>query len=66
SGLPPGTRLAHKSGQLEGIRNDAGIVFGPTGPYALAVLTHDLYDPAEGEQIITAVTRVVHRYFTGA
>ena len=51
---------------MAGIRNDAGIVFGPTGPYALAVLTHDLYDPAVGEQIITAVTRVVHRYFTGA
>lgn len=65
-GLPPGTRLAHKSGQLEGIRNDAGIVFGPTGPYALAVLTRDLDDPSVGERMITAVTRVVHRFFTGA
>ena len=65
AGLPPGTRLAHKSGQLEGIRNDAGIVFGPTGPYALAVLTHDLDDPNVGERTITAVTRVVHRFFTG-
>ncbi len=64
-GLPPGTRLAHKSGQLEGIRNDAGIVFGPTGPYALAVLTRDLDDPGVGERAITAVTRVVHRFFTG-
>ena len=65
-GLPPGTRVAHKSGQLDGVRNDAGIVFGATGPYALAVLTHDLDDPAVGERAITAVTRVVHRFFTGA
>ncbi len=64
-GLPPGTRLAHKSGQLERVRNDAGIVFGPTGPYALSVLTHGLEDPAVGERTITAVTRVVHRFFTG-
>jgi beta-lactamase class A len=38
SGLPPGTRIAHKNGWINGIRHDAGIVYPPdTPPYLLVV-----------------------------
>lgn len=64
--LPPGTTVLHKSGQLPGVRNDAAIVSTATGPYVLAVLTHDLADDREGERYIRDVTRVVHSHFAGA
>jgi beta-lactamase class A len=37
--LPPGTRLAHKSGAVSDIRCDAGILHAPGGPVAICVLT---------------------------
>ncbi len=36
--LPAGARYAHKTGQLEGVENDAGIVLLPDRTFALAVL----------------------------
>jgi beta-lactamase class A len=38
--LPPGTRIAHKTGSITRIRHDAGIVYRPNGePYILVILT---------------------------
>jgi beta-lactamase class A len=40
AGLPPGTRLAHKSGWVTGVRHGAGVVYGPGGSaYLLVVCT---------------------------
>lgn len=45
--LPAGFRLAHKTGELPGVRHDAGIVYPPGGaPVALAVLTEGSIDGA--------------------
>jgi beta-lactamase class A len=40
SGLPPGTRIAHKNGWVDGIRHGAGVIF-PAGaaPYVLVCCT---------------------------
>jgi len=40
AGLPPGTRIAHKNGWIDGVRHGAGVVFPDDAPpYALAVCT---------------------------
>jgi len=36
--LPPGTTSAHKTGELDGVRNDSGIIFTPNGPIICVVL----------------------------
>ncbi|HVN67138.1 MAG TPA: serine hydrolase, partial [Candidatus Sulfotelmatobacter sp.] len=38
-GVPPGTYVADKTGELEGILNDAGIVYTKKGGYILSVFT---------------------------
>ncbi len=55
-GLPPGTPCAHKTGEITGVRNDAGIVdpFGDT-PYVLVVLTKELRDQSAGNAGIAAI-----------
>lgn len=40
-GLPAGTRVAHKTGSLDGVQHDAAIVYGDK-PYVLAVLTQGM------------------------
>ena len=42
--LPKGTKVAHKSGAVSESRCDAGIVFGPRGPFAICVLTTENKD----------------------
>ena len=49
-GLPPGVASADKSGELEGVRVDAGIVFAKNRPYVLCVMTTFLKDEMEGER----------------
>jgi beta-lactamase class A len=45
--LPPGFRLAHKTGELTGVRHDAGIVYPPAGPpVVVAMLTEGTTDGA--------------------
>lgn len=42
--LPKGTKAAQKSGAVSSSRCNAGIVFGPRGPFAICVLTTDNKD----------------------
>ena len=42
--LPKGTKVAHKSGAVSNSRCNAGIVYGPKGPFAICVLTTDNKD----------------------
>jgi beta-lactamase class A len=38
-GLPAGTTIAHKTGDLDGYIHDAGIVYGPNGDYIITMMT---------------------------
>jgi beta-lactamase class A len=59
-GLPPGTPCAHKTGEIDYVRNDAAIVdpFGDA-PYVLVVLTRGLKNYAAGNRGIAAIARRV-------
>ncbi len=63
-GLPEGVASADKSGELEGVRVDAGIVFAKNRPYVLCVMTTFLKDEAEGERAIEAISRATYEYFS--
>jgi beta-lactamase class A len=62
-GTPPDTVVAHKSGQLPGVRNDAALVYTPSGPYALVVLCDNLADEKAGEALIANLAGVVYDHF---
>ena len=63
-GLPPGTPLANKTGEIDGVRNDIGIVdpFGDA-PYVIAVLTKNLDDFSLGNIAIRRISKAVHDTF---
>ena len=63
-GLPEGVESADKSGELDGVRVDAGIVFAKNRPYALCVMTTFLKDDIAGEHAIEAMSRVAYSYFS--
>jgi beta-lactamase class A len=59
-GLPAEARLAHKSGWYTGVANDAGIVFGPSGAYVLAVFSQGVGDAEQGNELVASVSRLVY------
>ncbi|HEY0781844.1 MAG TPA: serine hydrolase [Thermoanaerobaculia bacterium] len=65
AGLPPGTRVAHKTGDITGIHHDAAIVYPPgRPPYVLVVLTGGFFDQKAADRTIAAVSRAVWQHVT--
>jgi beta-lactamase class A len=66
AGLPPGTRVAHKTGWITSLYHDAAVVY-PEGvpPYVLVVLTEALDESASGPALVAAVASTVHAHLAG-
>ncbi len=50
-GFPPDIRVAHKTGELDGILNDAGIIYAPRGNFILVVLSDQVRDKETAKKI---------------
>ena len=61
--LPASVRTANKPGDLDAVRNDAGIVFVPNRPFAIAVMTTFGRDEADSETAIARIARAAWNYF---
>lgn len=60
AGLPPGTPVAHKTGDITGVHHDAAVVFPPgEKPYVLVVLTAGFQDEKEADGVIAEISRAV-------
>ncbi len=61
AGLPPGTRVAHKTGEITAHSHDAAIVYPPgRKPYVLVVLTRGIQDGARASKLIADISSIVH------
>jgi beta-lactamase class A len=60
AGLPPGTRVAHKTGWITGVQHDAALVY-PAGqkPYVLVVLTKGISERPVAQKLIADISRLV-------
>jgi beta-lactamase class A len=61
--LPVDLTIANKPGSLDAVRNDAGIVFVPGRPFAIAVMTTFARDELDAEQSIARIARAAWSYF---
>ena len=62
--LPPGTIVAHKTGGVPTVRCDVGIVYGPTGPYTVALMAKGVTDMRVIDRSLAAVSKAVYDEFT--
>lgn len=61
AGLPPGIRVAHKTGEITQIAHDAGIVFPPRGaPVILVVLTRGFEKREDAMRHVSGISRLVY------
>jgi beta-lactamase class A len=64
--LPPGTRVAHKTGWITGVTHDAAIVYPQKGPtYVLVVLTKGIPDEPTAQKLIADLSRIVYAHALG-
>ena len=60
AGLPPGTRIAHKTGAITATWHDAGLVYRTArAPYAIAILTRAIPEDAVADRLIADCSRIV-------
>jgi beta-lactamase class A len=61
--LPEDLKIANKPGELEGVRNDSGVIFVDKRPYVLCVMTTYLRHERDGEEAISNVSLAAWRMF---
>ena len=62
--LPPDVFVAHKEGDVEGVADDVGIVFGRR-PFVLAILSKGVEDIDRGFADIARISKIVYDYQEG-
>jgi beta-lactamase class A len=64
--LPKGTVVAHKTGSYRRLRNDAGIVYAPNGPYAVAIFARELArDNVDDDSALARISLAIYEEFAG-
>ncbi|HTE45493.1 MAG TPA: serine hydrolase [Gemmatimonadaceae bacterium] len=62
AGLPPGMKVAHKTGWITGVLHDAAVVYPPgRKPYVLVVLTRAIPDEKVARELIVDISRLVYQ-----
>jgi beta-lactamase class A len=63
SAVPARVPVYTKTGSLDGVRTEAGVVAVESRPFALAVMTTYLNDDEEGSRAIREMTSAAYSYF---
>lgn len=58
--LPPGTEMAHKTGNIDHVVHDVGIIWGADGPVILVAMVEDSPDDAEATLILQRLALVAY------
>jgi beta-lactamase class A len=61
--LPEDLRIANKPGELEGVRNDSGIIFTGNRPFVISVMTTYLRREKDGGDAIVRIATAAYQMF---
>lgn len=59
AGLPAGTVVAHKTGEITGVHHDAAIVYAPH-PFVLVILVRGINDRDKSSALMAAIARAIY------
>ncbi|MGB9665380.1 MAG: serine hydrolase [Ignavibacteria bacterium] len=64
--LPEDVRVAHKTGSIDRVEHDSGIIFLPDGrKYVLVVLSKDLETNESGKETIAKISKLIYDFMIG-
>lgn len=59
-GVPKGIVVANKTGNLDGVLNDVGIIYAPSGNYVLSIFTKGIEKKSAARKLINKISKVVY------
>lgn len=62
AGIPDGTVVANKSGELSTVENDAAIIYAKSGTYIMCAMTNGLLDTASARKAIAMASEYIFYY----
>ena len=62
--LPKDVVAAHKTGGVHSVRCDVGIVWGPTGPYTIAIMAKQITDSTDLDTKLARISQIVYEEFS--
>lgn len=65
AGVPENTVVAHKTGELDGYKHDAGIVYSPFGDYIIVILSNT-ENQGRAVELEAEISKAVWEYLEGA
>ena len=63
AGLPKDVRVAHKTGELNGILHDTGIVYAPKGAYVLVMLSDGVTDQPKAVEVFARLSQDIFKIY---
>ena len=63
--LPPDVIVAHKTGGVYSVRCDVGIVWGKSGPYAVAIMVKRITDGTDLDPKLARISRLIYDEMEG-
>lgn len=65
--LPADVKVAHKTGSINGVHHDSGIVFLPDGrKYVLVILSKNLKDEDAATAVMANVSEIIYKHVVGS
>lgn len=58
--LPPNTKVAHKTGEINCVLNDGGIIYGSQNDFILVLMSEDSYSLCETKSCMGRVSRLIY------
>lgn len=65
-GFPEDLKVAHKTGELNGILHDVGIVYAPKGSYVLVLLSDGVSDKQKGIEVFANLSQDILKVYQDA
>ncbi|MFH1684464.1 MAG: serine hydrolase [Candidatus Margulisiibacteriota bacterium] len=62
-GVPPGTEVANKTGNLDEVLNDVGIIYSPAGNYILSIFTYG-FEKKNARELINKISATAYQTYT--
>jgi beta-lactamase class A len=63
--LPTDVIAAHKTGGVYSVRCDVGIVWGKSGPYAIAIMAKRITDSTDLDPKLARISRIIYDELSG-
>ena len=60
--LPPGTRVAHKTGDLDALLHDAGVIYAPKGPIVVVLMADEITDYDATIELMRQIALLAYEY----